>query len=87
MNKKKLDKNVAEKLVDLLTAKTKLEKQIVEDSRIRFAAESKLNESVELFEKVSVELSKVSNDLEKKYGKGSEFNIETGEIVPSEIFD
>jgi hypothetical protein len=87
MKKKKLDKNVAEKLVDLLTAKTKLEKQIVEDSRIRFAAESKLNESVELFEKVSVELSKVSNDLEKKYGKGSEFNIETGEIVPSEIFD
>ncbi len=87
MKKKKLDKNVAEKLVDLLTAKTKLEKQIVEDSRIRFAAESKLNESVELFEKVSVELSKVSNDLEKEYGKGSEFNIETGEIVPSEIFD
>ena len=87
MKKKKLDKNVAEKLVDLLTAKAKLEKQIVEDSRIRFAAESKLNESVELFEKVSVELSKVSNDLEKEYGKGSEFNIETGEIVPSEIFD
>ncbi len=87
MKKKKLDKKVAEKLVDLLTAKTKLEKQIVEDSRIRFAAESKLNESVELFEKVSVELSKVSNDLEKEYGKGSEFNIETGEIVPSEIFD
>ena len=87
MKKKKLDKNVAEKLVDLLTAKTKLEKQIVEDSRIRFAAESKLNESVELFEKVSLELSKVSNDLEKEYGKGSEFNIETGEIVPSEIFD
>jgi len=87
MKNKKLDKNVAEKLVDLLTAKTKLEKQIVEDSRIRFSAELRLNESVELFEKVSVELSKVSNDLEKEFGKGSEFNIETGEIVPSEIFD
>ncbi len=87
MKKKKLSKKVIDELVSLLTAKSELEKEIVNASRSRLNAEKNFNEVIHKYDQALHDLSVVSNDLEKKYGKASEFNIETGEINPSGVFD
>jgi 5-bromo-4-chloroindolyl phosphate hydrolysis protein len=87
MKKKKLSKAVTQRLRDLLTAKSELEKSLAYDYQVKIQVEQRLKNSVATLEATQLELSELSNSLEKEYGKASEFNIETGEIVPSGVFE
>ena len=87
MKKKKLSKAVVSKLTELLNAKSELEKSVLYDTRLVREIESRMYHNIDELERTQTELSELSSELEKKYGKASEFNIETGEIIPSNVFE
>lgn len=87
MKKKKLPKAISQELRDLLTAKAELEKSLVYDVQVKHQVEERMIKTIATLEHTQSELSRISNDLESKYGKASEFNIETGEIMPSGVFE
>lgn len=85
--KKKVNDAVVQKLRDLLTAKSEIEKSLIVDLKCKEECEQRITASLRTLQQAQIELSKLSDDLEKEHGKGSEINIETGEIKPSGVFE
>lgn len=85
--KKKVNDEVVQKLRDLLIAKSEIEKSLIVDLKCKDECEQKITASLRTLQQVQIELSKISDDLEKQYGKGSEINIENGDIKPSGVFE
>lgn len=87
MKKKKVNDEVVQKLRDLLTAKSEIEKSLIVDLKCKDECDQRITASLRTLQQAQIELSKLSDDLEKEYGKASEINIETGEIKPTGVFE
>lgn len=87
MKKKKVNDAIVQKLRDLLTAKSEIENSLIVDLKCKDECEQRITASLRTLQQAQIELSKLSDDLEKEHGKGSEINIETGEIKPSGVFE